>query len=70
VRQIGVAFMGFTVLILGILMLPLPGPGSLVIFAGLAILALEFQWALRWLQRTQALTQFVAARVRSQRLFR
>ncbi len=70
VRQIGVAFIGFTVLILGILMVPLPGPGSLVMFAGLAILALEFQWALRWLHRTQAVTQFVVARVRAQRFFR
>ena len=67
VRQISVALVGFAVLLLGVLMLPLPGPGSLVIFGGLAILALEFQWALRWFQRTQALTQAVAAHVRARR---
>ena len=34
---------------LGVVLLPLPGPGWLVIFAGLAILASEFAWAERLL---------------------
>ena len=33
-------------------MIPLPGPGLLVTAAGLAILALEFVWAERVLERT------------------
>ena len=70
VRQIGISLVGFSVLLLGILLIPLPGPGSLVILAGLAVLALEFQWAMRWFQRTQALTQSVAARVRVRRAAR
>ncbi len=69
-RRTGVAVIGSTVLLIGLIMLALPGPGSLVILAGLAILALEFQWALRCLRRTQALTQFVVARVSPQRLLR
>ncbi len=39
-----------TVLLLGIAMLVLPGPGWLTIFAGMAILATEFAWA-RWLMK-------------------
>jgi len=35
----------------GILMLVLPGPGLLVIVLGLAMLALEFAWAERMLER-------------------
>ncbi len=47
-----VAIAGFLVVLVGLAMIPLPGPGLLVIAAGLAILALEFAWAERWLERT------------------
>ncbi len=43
---------GFLVVALGILALPFPGPGWLIIFIGLAVLSLEFTWAgraLDWL---------------------
>jgi uncharacterized protein (TIGR02611 family) len=33
-------------------MIPLPGPGLLVTAVGLAVLALEFAWAERMLERT------------------
>ena len=36
---------GGTVLVVGVAMLVLPGPGIVVIAAGLAILATEFLWA-------------------------
>ena len=35
---------------LGIVLIPLPGPGWLIVFAGLAILATEFVWAERLLR--------------------
>jgi uncharacterized protein (TIGR02611 family) len=47
-----VALAGFVVVLAGLAMIPLPGPGLLVVAAGLAILALEFAWAERWLERT------------------
>jgi uncharacterized protein (TIGR02611 family) len=43
---------GFVVVLVGLAMIPLPGPGLLVIAAGLAVLALEFAWAERLLERT------------------
>lgn len=43
-RIIKIVF-GFTLLILGIAMLVLPGPGLLVIFFGLIILSAEYIWA-------------------------
>ena len=46
-----VGIVGATVLALGLAMLVLPGPGLLVIPVGLMILATEFVWARRWLQR-------------------
>jgi uncharacterized protein (TIGR02611 family) len=46
------ALVGFTIVIVGIALLVLPGPGLLVIAAGLGMLALEFAWAERVLERT------------------
>lgn len=47
-RRIAVAIGGTAVLIVGALMLFLPGPAVIVLPAGLAILGLEFDWAKRW----------------------
>jgi uncharacterized protein (TIGR02611 family) len=41
--------MGFTLLVVGIVMIVTPGPGWLVIALGLATLATEFAWAQRLL---------------------
>ncbi len=49
-RRIVVGVVGTTVVLLGVAMLVLPGPALIVIPAGLAILALEFAWARRWLR--------------------
>jgi tellurite resistance protein TerC len=50
-RRIVVAIVGGTVLLAGVAMIVLPGPATVVIPAGLAILAIEFAWARRWLRR-------------------
>lgn len=47
------ATLGFTVLIVGLILIPLPGPGLLVTIAGLFILSLEFTWADRHFQRVK-----------------
>ncbi|MFM1769589.1 MAG: putative transrane protein [Verrucomicrobiota bacterium] len=44
-KRFGIGLLGGGVLMLGVVLLVLPGPGSLVIPAGLAILAREFTWA-------------------------
>ncbi|MEN8652862.1 TIGR02611 family protein [Streptomyces sp. 21So2-11] len=49
--QVCVFVIGLAVVAAGVVMLPLPGPGWLVIFGGMAIWATEFVWAqlvLRW----------------------
>ncbi|WP_377268286.1 TIGR02611 family protein [Peterkaempfera sp. SMS 1(5)a] len=57
--RIGVAVVGTGVIVAGILLLPLPGPGWAIIFAGLAILASEFAWAQRLMRWTKAkLTEY------------
>ncbi len=56
-RRVVVAIVGGSVVVVGILMIVLPGPAILVIPAGLAILGIEFAWARRWLRKVKAKTQ-------------
>jgi uncharacterized protein (TIGR02611 family) len=42
---------GFTLLLAGVVMIVTPGPGWLVIFLGLSLLAAEFIWARRLMER-------------------
>jgi uncharacterized protein (TIGR02611 family) len=45
---------GFTLLLVGVIMIFTPGPGWLVILMGLAVLAAEYVWARRLLNRLKA----------------
>lgn len=47
--RIGVGVIGGAIIIGGLGLIPLPGPGWVIVFLGLAILATEFVWA----ERTQ-----------------
>jgi uncharacterized protein (TIGR02611 family) len=47
VYRAGVGALGGLVLIAGVVLIPYPGPGWLIVFGGLAILAAEFEWAHR-----------------------
>ena len=51
VRRVFRVVAGFTLLIAGVVMLITPGPGWLVIFLGLGLLAAEFVWARRLMDR-------------------
>lgn len=45
VRWLTTMLAGFLVVIIGFIMLPLPGPGTLIILLGLTILSVELEWA-------------------------
>jgi uncharacterized protein (TIGR02611 family) len=52
--KVGIGVVGVAVVIAGVILIPLPGPGWLVVFLGLAILGTEFPAAHRfnmWVQR-------------------
>ncbi len=51
--RVSIAAVGFAVLAVGIVLLVTPGPGLLVIIAGLAILAHEFAWAAKALEKAK-----------------
>jgi hypothetical protein len=59
-KKFFIALIGGTVLLIGVAMLVLPGPGLPIVAAGLAILATEFLWARRAWRRAKG----TVARVR------
>ncbi|HEX6790177.1 MAG TPA: PGPGW domain-containing protein [Candidatus Krumholzibacteria bacterium] len=64
-RKIAIAIIGTTIVLLGVAMLVLPGPGILTIILGLMLLGVEFAFARRWLARLKATSRKAADRVRS-----
>jgi uncharacterized protein (TIGR02611 family) len=66
--RIAITVLGLAIIVVGIILLPLPGPGWLIIFAGLAVLASEFEWAARLLRyardQVSRWTDWVQARSR------
>lgn len=53
-KRVGIAIAGGLVVLVGIVLLPLPGPGSVVIVLGLAILSLEFDRPRIWIEHIKA----------------
>lgn len=52
-KKFFIALMGGTVLLIGLAMLVLPGPGLPIVAAALAILATEFLWAKQAMKRAK-----------------
>lgn len=59
-RRVVVGIVGVTVLCVGVVLLALPGPGVVVIAAGLGILSIEFAFARQWLKYVQARAESAA----------
>ncbi|SDQ85753.1 PGPGW domain-containing protein [Quadrisphaera sp. DSM 44207] len=53
-KRIAVTVVGAVLLLIGVALMVLPGPGILLIVAGLAVLASEYAWARRLLRRARA----------------
>jgi tellurite resistance protein TerC len=64
IKRVIIFVVGMTVVLLGIAMLVLPGPATIVIPAGLAILAIEFAWARRLLDRAKSMVRNARDKVR------
>jgi uncharacterized protein (TIGR02611 family) len=63
-QKTAITVAGFAVVLAGVVMLVIPGPGLLTIAAGLAILATEYVWAKRLLHQVRERLQKVAAKAR------
>jgi tellurite resistance protein TerC len=64
VRKIVAAVIGSTILLIGVALILLPGPAFLVIPAGLGILATEFVWARRVLERGRLFVTALGSRMK------
>jgi tellurite resistance protein TerC len=64
-RKIVILVIGGTVTLVGIVLIVLPGPAFIVIPMGLAILAIEFAWARRWLEKAKEMAKAAASKAKS-----
>ena len=61
--RIVIGIVGGAITVLGAVALVVPGPGILIVIAGLGILATEFAWAARVMARTRTYAQRAADKV-------
>ena len=66
-RRLAVSVVGFVLLLAGLVMMVTPGPGLLLIIAGLAVLGTEYVWAQRLLNVARARGQQALTKVRRRR---
>ena len=55
IRRGLVAILGITIVLIGLVLVFLPGPGALVVLIGLAVLGTEFVWVRRVIRRAREL---------------
>ena len=53
IRKFIALMVGLPILVVGIILIPLPGPGLVICFIGLFVLSLEFDLAKGYLNRTK-----------------
>lgn len=53
-KKWGLTILGWVLLVVGIAALPLPGPGAMIILAAMFVLATQYEWADRRLERVKA----------------
>lgn len=63
-RWLVAATVGGTLVVVGLVLMVLPGPGIPILLLGLLILATEFAWAESLLRRTRAGVRAASAKVR------
>jgi tellurite resistance protein TerC len=64
-RRVVVFVVGGTVLLFGLLLVVLPGPGIPVVILALTLLATEFVWARLWLRRLRVSTRRAGRKARA-----
>lgn len=69
IKKTFATLIGFIVVGVGIIMIPYPGPGWLVVFVGLGILSTEYEWARRLLNYTKQKYEAWVAWVKRQKKY-
>lgn len=70
VRKILAAIIGFPLLLLGLILIPLPGPGILMCFVALFVLSFGFDWANKYLEKCKTILRkiYADAKARADRI--
>lgn len=63
IRRVGVTVVGAVLVVLGIVLIPLPGPGTLIVVAGLYVLGTEYRRPRAWSERIRRSAKYVVERV-------
>ncbi len=63
-RKVVTAIVGGVVVVIGVILIPLPGPGGLIVLGGLAVLATEFDGAQKLVDRIKDRVRQALARAR------
>ncbi len=63
-KQVAIIMAGATLLLIGVALLVLPGPGIPVVIAGFAVLGLEFAWARRFNRKMRARARLAMRKIR------
>jgi uncharacterized protein (TIGR02611 family) len=66
-RKTGVTILGFLLIVVGIALLVLPGPGLVVIIIGLIVLSWEYEWAKHHLRRARNAHKKAMKKIKSKR---
>jgi len=67
-RRIAITIAGTVILAVGVVLLVAPGPGLVVIALGLAVFAIEYEWARRHLAAVQARARSAALKAAASRV--
>jgi uncharacterized protein (TIGR02611 family) len=68
-KKVLVAIVGGIVVLVGLVLVPYPGPGWLIVFGGLAILATEFEFASKVLEYAKGKYDAWVAWIKRQNIF-
>lgn len=63
-KRLLVSLLGFPILLIGLILIPLPGPGVLVSALGLLVLSTEFDWARMGLEKAKQRIRSIAERAK------
>ncbi len=63
-RRFGIGALGWLIVIVGLILMPLPGPGTVLVLGGLSLLQKEYPWAGRLLRRLRLRTGVVGRWIR------
>lgn len=63
-RKIVIATVGASLLVIGVILIILPGPGLLLILAGLLVLSVEFAWAERHVHKVRSKVETTKAKLK------